>query len=103
MPNNLCNQPRPFVSALNHLKEVQTNDGRIDAVIETDDHIYLFEFKLDKTAQEAVTQIQAHKYHQKYQLKSKKVICVGANFNGEKRTVDEWLIVDTTEGVSEER
>ena len=34
--------------------EVNTNDGRMDAVVKTDSHIYIFEFKLDKTVEEAI-------------------------------------------------
>ena len=70
--------------------EVQTNDGRIDAVVEFDDHIYLFEFKLDKSAEEAMNQIKSHQYYQKYQLHGKPITCIGANFNTKKRTVDDW-------------
>jgi len=40
--------------------EVQTNDGRIDAVVEVPDHIYIFEFKLDKDPDEALKQIRDH-------------------------------------------
>ena len=69
--------------------EVQTNDGRIDAVVEFDDHIYLFEFKLDKSAEEAMNQIKSHQYYQKYQLHGKPITCIGANFNSQKRMVDE--------------
>jgi len=74
--------------------EVKTNDGRIDAVIEVPDHIYLFEFKLDKSADEALTQIQEHRYYEKYQLRGKPITCVGANFNTTTRSVDEWVTQD---------
>ena len=70
--------------------EVQTNTGRIDAVIELADHIYLFEFKLDKSAEEALKQIKTHKYYQKYQRRGKAITCIGANFNMKTRTVDDW-------------
>ncbi|MEM7130215.1 MAG: ATP-binding protein [Chloroflexota bacterium] len=70
--------------------EVETNDGRIDAVVELDKHIYLFEFKLDKSAKEALSQIQKHRYYQKYQLQGKPIICIGANFDTASRTVDDW-------------
>ena len=70
--------------------EVQTNDGRIDAVVEVDDHIYLFEFKLDKSADEAMDQIKDRQYYQKYQGRGKPITYIGANFNTKKRTVDDW-------------
>lgn len=74
--------------------EVKTNDGRIDAVIELADHIYLFEFKLDKSAADAIAQIEAHLYYEKYQFRGKPITSVGANFNTATRTVDDWSTVD---------
>ena len=70
--------------------EVVTNHGRIDAVIELAERIYLFEFKLNGTAQDALNQIKKKQYFQKFWLAGKPIICVGANFNTETRMVDEW-------------
>ena len=70
--------------------EVHTNKGRIDAVIELDDHILLFEFKLDKSALAAFQQIKNNTYYQKYRLKEKPLTLVGANFDSTKRQVTEW-------------
>lgn len=72
--------------------EVKTNDGRIDAVVELTDRIYLFEFKLDKSAAEALAQIEQNRYFEKYQLHGKPITCVGANFSTTTRTVDEWAV-----------
>jgi len=74
--------------------EVLTNDGRIDAVAEVSDRIYLFEFKLDKSASEALAQVQKHEYYQKYALRGKPITCVGANFSTESRTVDDWDVLE---------
>jgi hypothetical protein len=46
--------------------EVRTNKGRIDAVIETTVYIYIFEFKLHGSAEEAISQIKEGKYYQRY-------------------------------------
>lgn len=70
--------------------EVETNDGRIDAVVELADHIFLFEFKIDKSAQEALQQIKDNRYYHKYRLHNKPLTLVGANFNSKTRTVDDW-------------
>lgn len=70
--------------------EVYTNEGRIDAVIELPDHIFLFEFKLDKSAAEALKQIKSNEYYQKYRLKPKPLTLVGANFDSEQRKVTGW-------------
>ena len=74
--------------------EVKTNDGRIDAVVELAARIYLFEFKLNQSAQAALDQITTHAYYDKYLLQRKPIICVGVNFNTTKRTVDEWKTSD---------
>lgn len=71
--------------------EVRTNQGRIDAVAEVSDHIYLFEFKLDQSAEDALQQIKTHEYLQKYQLKDKPLTLVGANFDSSKRQVVAWV------------
>lgn len=70
--------------------EVKTNDGRIDAVVELDERIYLFEFKLNKSAPMAVEQLTSHTYYRRYQLRGKPLICIGANFNTTSRTVEDW-------------
>jgi PD-(D/E)XK nuclease superfamily/Predicted AAA-ATPase len=70
--------------------EAQTNAGRIDAVIEVDKHIYLFEFKFDKSAAEALQQIKDHAYAQKYRLLDKPITLVGANFASTERKISEW-------------
>ena len=70
--------------------EVKTNEGRIDAVIEMHDHIFLFEFKMDRSAADALQQIKDQNYGQKYQLQDKPITLIGVNFDSTKRTVTEW-------------
>ena len=70
--------------------EVKTNRGRIDAVVELRDHIFLFEFKLNHSAEAAVQQIKAMAYFQKYQGQNKPLTLVGANFDSQARKVTEW-------------
>ncbi len=71
--------------------EVKTNKGRIDVVIELDDRLILFEFKLDKSAADALQQIKDNEYFQKYRLSEKSVILIGANFDSGARQVSEWV------------
>ncbi|MEZ4657744.1 MAG: AAA family ATPase [Caldilineaceae bacterium] len=70
--------------------EVKTNAGRIDAVVELAERIYLFEFKLDKSAESALAQIAQHTYYQKYQARGKSITCVGVNFDTSTRGIAEW-------------
>ncbi len=66
--------------------------GRCDALIETEDTIYLFEFKLNGTAEEALKQIDDKGYAIPYEAGDKKVVKIGANFDGNKRTIERWVI-----------
>ncbi len=70
--------------------EVQTNKGRIDAVIETDKYIYLLEFKIGK-AETALQQIKDMKYYEKFQSSGKEIILLGVGFNKEDRNICEYL------------
>ena len=67
--------------------EVMTNEGRIDMTCETSAGIFLIEFKLDRPAEEALAQIDARNYADKYDFAGKKVTKVGLSFSSEKRTV----------------
>ncbi len=70
--------------------EVKTNQGRIDAVVELRNHIFLFEFKLNGGAQTALQQIKSHEYAQKYAHKGKPITLIGATFDTGKRQISEW-------------
>jgi hypothetical protein len=72
--------------------EVHTSNGRMDAVVQTDTHTYIFEFKLDESAAVALQQIHEKQYAEKYRLNGKTLIGVGINFNSDKRTVDDWTV-----------
>lgn len=72
--------------------EERTNQGRIDTVVELEDTLIIFEFKLDGSAQNALDQIKNTNYPQKYRLEGKEVILVGVNFSTETRSVTEWKV-----------
>ena len=67
--------------------EVLTNDGRIDMVCETPRDIWLIEFKLDRSAEEALEQIDRNGYATKYDLAGRKLVKIGVSFSSEKRTI----------------
>ena len=71
--------------------ETFTNQGRIDAVVQTDERIYIFEFKLDGSAEDALKQIKEKSYHEKFLDSGKEIILIGANFSSEKRSIEKWL------------
>jgi hypothetical protein len=75
--------------------EVATNIGRIDAVLKAGQHLYIMEFKLDKTAGTALAQIDEKKYVQKYILPARKkgqvIHKLGINFSYAKdRNITDW-------------
>jgi len=61
--------------------EVATDKGRIDMIIITKKYIHLFEFKFNKSPQEAMDQIDTKRYAQKYHQSKKKLIAIGVSFN----------------------
>jgi hypothetical protein len=69
--------------------EIKTADGRIDAVIETDSHIYIFEFKLFDTAETALKQIEDKRYYEKYELNKKEIVLIGVGFDKDTRNIKE--------------
>jgi len=72
--------------------EVRSANGRADAVVKTQDHIYLFEFKLNGTAEEAIQQIDQKDYLLPYTLDGRKLVKVGAEFCKEKRNLKRFII-----------
>ena len=72
--------------------EVQNNLGRADCIVETDNYVYLFEFKVEASADEALEQIRKHEYAARYAADPREVICVGVNFGRRKRNITEWKV-----------
>ena len=70
--------------------EVNTSDGRIDAVVQTDTHIYVLEFKLDESADAAMQQIEQKNYAAKYHTTDKQLIGFGINFSSVSKSVADW-------------
>ena len=69
--------------------ESTTNDGRIDAVVQTDDAIFIFEFKLDNDPT-ALEQIRQKEYFKKYLLDKREIYIVGVNFDSLKGNLVGW-------------
>jgi hypothetical protein len=75
---------------INCQPEVRQAAGRVDAIVVTKNFVYCFEFKLDKTAEEALTQIDSREYLLPWEGSGKRLFKVGVNFNHEKRNIGEW-------------
>ncbi len=78
-----------------HIKgEERTNNGRIDATIETKTHILIFEFKLNDTAESALAQIEEKQYYQKFLHRNKHIILIGVRFSTDTRNISQWLATE---------
>lgn len=72
--------------------EYRTSHGRVDLVLKTSGYIYIMEFKLNGSAEEAISQINAKGYAQPFAKDGRKVIKVGINFSDKTRSIDKWII-----------
>ena len=75
--------------------ECRTCDGRIDMVVGTEQYLYVFEFKLDRSAEEALAQIDSKDYMLPYRIDSRKAFKIGVNFDTKKRNIDGWRVETT--------
>ena len=72
--------------------EVKSAIGRADAVMHMPDTIYVFELKVDKSADEALAQIDEKGYMLPYHSEGKRLVKVGISFDSTQRTISEWKI-----------
>lgn len=72
--------------------EYHTASGRVDLVLQTDRYIYIMEFKLNGTAEEALRQIEEKQYALPFATDSRKLFKIGVNFSSTTRTIDRWLV-----------
>jgi hypothetical protein len=72
--------------------ERATSDGRSDMVVQTKDYVYILEFKIDKTADEALRQIEQKGYARPFAANPRPLYKIGVNFDSQKRCVDDWKI-----------
>ena len=71
--------------------EVQTSSGRIDMMVAAGEWIYVVEFKLNKTAEKALTQIENKNYALKYRKDGKRIMLVGVNFDFNNGNITDWI------------
>ena len=70
--------------------EKEQSYGRLDCCVETPRHVYVFEFKLDGSAREALQQIKDRGYATEFESSGKDVHKVGINISSVTGTVDGW-------------
>ena len=81
-----------LVSVYTVYVEKPQSRGRVDCIVETADYVYIFEFKLDGRADEALRQIEEKGYDREYVADRRKIYRIGAGFSSETGTIAEWKV-----------
>ena len=94
--------PEKFFHAAIHLlftymgirvhSEVCTSEGRADSMIETNTHIYILEYKLDKSTQEALEQVRKKRYYRSAWERGKPVSALGVQFSSRTKNIEAWEV-----------
>ena len=79
-----------LISCYTVYTEKQLSEGRADCIVETPQHVYIFEFKLDGTASEALQQISDKGYARAYEADQRQLHLIGASFSSKTGTIEEW-------------
>ena len=73
--------------------EVRTVKGRVDMVLRTATHLYLFELKLNQSSNVAMKQIDLKEYPKRFALCGLPIVKVGINFDLETHNITDWKVV----------
>ena len=94
--------PEKFFHAAIHLlftymgirvhSEVCTADGRADSLVETDTHVYILEYKLDKSPKEALDQIRQKQYYRAAWQHAKPITAIGVQFSSKTKNIEGWEV-----------
>ena len=82
-----------LISVYTVYTEKVQSQGRVDCIVETPQYVYIFEFKLDGTADEALQQIEEKGYAREYDSDKRQVFKIGASFSSETGTIGDWKCV----------
>ena len=72
--------------------EIHSAKGRADCILETNKFVYVFEFKVDKTAKEALKQIEEKGYALPFKADERKIFKIGVNFDSKERLLNDWAL-----------
>ena len=71
--------------------EKEQSQGRVDCIVETSSYIYIFEFKLNGNAKEALNQIEKKGYAKEYNCDKRIIYKIGVVFSSETGTIEDWV------------
>ena len=72
--------------------EVHSSKGRADCILETDEFVYIFEFKVGQSAKTALAQIEEKGYALPYAADTRQLFKIGVSFDAEERKLAEWAV-----------
>ena len=72
--------------------EVHSAKGRADCIVETPDYVYIFEFKRNGSAKDALKQIKEQEYAKSYAADKRKLFKIGVNFSSTEKNITEWEV-----------
>jgi hypothetical protein len=84
-----------LISCYTVYTEKQLSEGRADCIVETSKYVYIFEFKLDGTADDALQQIEDRGYAKAYVTDDRTIYKIGVSFSSKTGTTEEWSSVES--------
>ena len=72
--------------------EYHTSEGRIDLILKTEKYVYVMEFKLEGTAEEALRQIEEKHYALPFESDFRQLFKIGVNFSNRTRNIERWIV-----------
>ena len=72
--------------------EVHSSNGRADSVVETPTHVYIFEFKYNRSGKAAMDQLKRNNYADPYRTSGKTIVGIGVNFSHITRKINGWKV-----------
>ncbi len=81
-----------MVSCFTVFIEKEQSMGRVDCVVETPKFVYVFEFKRDGSAAEALKQIEEKGYAREYAADARPVFQIGCSFSSTTGTIEGWEV-----------
>ncbi len=92
---HLCIQIVFLLLGVNARSEISISGGRVDMVATTPKQVYVFEFKLDRSAEEALHQIDDRGYALQWRADGRTVYKIGVEFSSRLRTIASWTYTVT--------
>ncbi len=81
-----------MISCFTVYTEKEQSEGRVDCIVETPKFVYIFEFKRDGSAEDALWQIEEKGYSKEYAAGNRTVYQIGCNFSSKTGTIDGWKV-----------